>query len=523
MRNSFTQNLTWFWQNAERILIVIFLATFTFNIRKVFLTPYSYLNGEFNEYLTLSFSWADLLMLAVILIYTTKLLYSQLKGREAKGLTPHNNNIEKSSNTGLLRSLHNVSRLPRNTIGYLCQLLKGAFSSLIVVWGETFWLALFLAWTFLSIFWSTYKPIAFYKIAGLFLVVIFALILIAKLKEKKWLKMAVFALILNGVFQSTLGITQFINNGSVGLRLIGESIVSQNLPGVAKIILAGGKHIRAYGTLPHQNILAGFLILPTFLIVSELVQRTALRTGGGKDVARETILEGAPTGFLLAALCFIAAGFVLALSRSAFLGLGIGFLLLFGLNFNLLGRTLRFSHLKERLLLLLVMLVMISFLVAFFLPAGKILFSSKSLSERNLYLDVSREIISEHPISGVGIGQFILSEYKNYSNLEGWHYQPVHNVYLLITSELGTVGLILLLLFILTILHNCCINTKRKNRNTGLLRMTDNLFCVIILAFIVISLFDHYFWDIKTGMIIFALAVIFSKIMGGIEKPNSAG
>ena len=70
--------ISWLWQNAERILIIVFFATFTFNIRKVFLTPYSFLNGGFNEYTTISLSWADALMIAVILIYTIKYIYKSI-------------------------------------------------------------------------------------------------------------------------------------------------------------------------------------------------------------------------------------------------------------------------------------------------------------------------------------------------------------------------------------------------------------------------------------------------------------
>ncbi|PIV83546.1 MAG: hypothetical protein COZ87_01835 [Candidatus Moranbacteria bacterium CG_4_8_14_3_um_filter_43_15] len=496
MKRSLGNKISWLWQNAEKILIVVFLATFTLNIRKIFLTPYSYLNGEFNEYTTLSFSWADLLMLAVILIYTIKWLLGQGETAEVGeiqgsngSIKQYNNNSNKSST---LRFPRNVSRLFEAINKHLCQVFKY----------ETFLLVLFLVWALLSISWSVYKPIAIYRIANLLVIVAFVSILAVNLKDKKLLKVAFFALLLNGVLQSALGIAQFVNNSSIGLHFLGESIVSQNLPGVAKILGFGERHIRAYGTFPHPNILAGFLIIPIFIIVSELLKRIVEKTSTSKKVARGTILAGIPAGFLAIALCFILACFILTFSRSALLGLGIGLLALFWLNFDSIISVLTPPRSKRRFLFALLMVFIILSLVVFWFPARKDLLSLKSLDERNPYLNVARGTILEHPIVGVGIGQFVFNEFLKYSNLEGWQYQPVHNVYFLVASELGAIGLILLLLFILFTIQK---GIAKSNLTAG------SFYCIII-SFLVIALFDHYFWDIKIGMITFALAIVFLRL-----------
>jgi hypothetical protein len=77
----------------------------------------------------------------------------------------------------------------------------------------------------------------------------------------------------------------------------------------------------------------------------------------------------------------------------------------------------------------------------------------------------------------------------------------VHNVYFLVASELGAIGLILLLLFILFTIQK---GIAKSNLTAG------SFYCIII-SFLVIALFDHYFWDIRTGMIIFMLPILFSK------------
>jgi O-antigen ligase len=75
-------------------------------------------------------------------------------------------------------------------------------------------------------------------------------------------------------------------------------------------------------------------------------------------------------------------------------------------------------------------------------------FFVKSLGERFLYLKFSERIISENPIMGVGAGQFIFELKRSLPNLVIWQYQPVHNIFLLIWSELGVVGLVLFIMLL---------------------------------------------------------------------------
>jgi len=521
------QNIAWLWQSAEKVLIVTFFLTFTLNIRKVFLTPYSFLNGGFNEYMTISFSWADALMLAIIVIYTTKSIFRQV-------INPYYASLSHG------KTFKDVSR-------------------------ETLYLLIFLAWIGLSIFWSQYQLIAIYRFFTLIEIILFAIIVIKSLNNIKWLKSAFFAIILNGLFQSLLEITQFIHNGSLGLRILGESILGSNIDGVAKILINGEKHIRVYGTFPHPNILAGFLLIPLFIIISEFIQRKFSLTSsrlspcqgephpnpllikeresvnlpplnkgrvgmGWNNVPHETFLGFIPKLALHAILLITGLGFLLTFSRSAFLGFFIG-LIIFA------WQTKKHYHIsspffkggpreilksqysknpspalpfrkgesRKHLTLFLYFTALLIFTL--FLIKSTSFFSNRSLQERDLYQNVSYETFLKHPLAGVGIGQFVMSEYQNHPSLESWQYQPVHNIYLLAFSELGIVGLIFFLLWIFSIMRW----GSGKNRNTDLLRsllLTRLSICCIVLSFLFIAFFDHYFWDIKLGTIIFALPFI---------------
>ena len=65
----------------------------------------------------------------------------------------------------------------------------------------------------------------------------------------------------SAVFQSVVGFLQFILGKSVGLWFLGETAFGPGTPGIAKVTINGLQFARAYGTMPHANILAGFLVL----------------------------------------------------------------------------------------------------------------------------------------------------------------------------------------------------------------------------------------------------------------------
>jgi len=468
MESNFVKHLKWLWNNTEAILFFIFFATFTFNIRKVFLTPYSYLNREFNEYLTISFSWADLLIILLMLIYTIKYIISQYKGYSSSTFLLKNKISDKSS-IALLKL--NVSR-------------------------ETFLLLLFIGWVVISIFWSPLKEIALFRALSVIEVAILAFLAFNFALQNRARPLLIeTALIFGGTIQVLIAVSQFIINKSLGVKFLGESILGHNLPGVAKFTIDGVKHIRPYGTFPHPNILAGFLLAPIMILfglIAERLQKNRSRL----TVSHETIVGRFSTPILVILLIFLFFGLFITFSRSALIAIALGGLIFWWQKLKLLSWRLK--------RLLLTSLILLLFLGGYFVSQTKLnfIFSEQSLEERNIYLNVSHETIASHPVSGLGMGQFVSREFFLHPDLPGWQYQPVHNVYLLIASELGIIGLALFLLFILTTSIKYCFINYLSNL------LTKKPYCIIILSFFIISFFDHYFWDIKQGMIIFTIPFI---------------
>jgi O-antigen ligase len=479
-----------FWNDAEYILISLFFLTFTFNIRKIFLTPFSYINSSFNEYGSFSFSWADLLMLSTIIFYAIKsiLCQCQLESTSKKGINFYN--ILKENNKRLLSIFVRPWNIPY----------------------ETLFLTLFLIWSLVSVVWSTDKPISIYRSLTLFEILAFFYIIYLAIKAKPvFFHYCLYFIIFNGTLQSILGIIQFFLGHSTGLSIIGESFVSHETPGVAKIIINGAKHIRAYGTFAHPNILAGFLLIPIFIIFGKLFNKLRFsknskkiptasadpQTSKNKLVfSHETTLFNDSKYLLSFLLVINLVGLGLTFSRSAILGL-------------FLGLAIFMFHVKyiKSIKWFIILITLIAFILSFssinFVNKHSSLLSSQSLEERVLYNNVSHETINYRPVQGVGIGQFVINEYMLLPNLDGWRYQPEHNSYLLIFSELGAVGFILFSLILVSLIS--CIGGKAI--------LTHLPYYCLIISFYFILFFDHYFWDIKTGIIIFALGITLPKLI----------
>lgn len=470
MKNSFTKYIILLWSNAEEILIIFFFATFAFNIRKVFLTKYSFLNGTYNDFLSISLSLSDMVILLLFFVITIKYIYCQ---------------YQKSVSFNTV--LGNITQKLSNSTHYLFSINVSRRIILIIV----FWM-----WICFSIIWSPFQEIAIYKAIIFSLIFIyFAILSHYATKKNNLLYKIKWALIFSGTIQSIIAVSQFIKNGSIGLHFLGESIINQNLPGVAKISIEGVKHIRAYGTFSHPNVLSSFLILSIFLL-SEMIFNFMKTYYIEKNISRGTLKQRYVLAFILILFLINLLAFILTISRSAYFGLIIGIVLLFLKNFSIV-----FSFIKRNFILLIfltVFVLSILFVSRHLLPS---VFSTQSLMERNTYLEVSREIISKHPLLGSGIGQFVYVEYQQNNSLQGWQYQPVHNLYLLVTSELGLIGLATFIFILITLLF--------KSESEMNYSSLTNIWLYVIISFLVIAFFDHYYWDIEQGTIIFVAPFIF--------------
>lgn len=298
---------------------------------------------------------------------------------------------------------------------------------------------------------------------------------------------AVFAA--SAILQSVIAIGQFIKQGSLGLKFLTESPLAPNIAAMAKIDLGGQKIIRAYGLTPHPNILAAILMLAIFGLAFLLVNNY-------KNMRRYQKIAGS------AGLVALSAALFFTFSR-AVAAIGFAFFLLW------LAKLWRQKEYKKPAVIIFLLFAVCYSLLAIFYWSyfsarynPENLSGSQALDLRVFYNEVAIKLIKQSPFLGVGQGNFTVAfnDYqvigKYYAQFQTWMFQPAHNVYLLIAAEVGILGLIYFLLFLLAIWQQ-----TKKSSPPQPADCLFYLFCFIIIS----ALFDHFFWTLQQGQIIFWL------------------
>ena len=318
-------------------------------------------------------------------------------------------------------------------------------------------------------------------------------------------------LIASGAFQAILAIGQFLKQGSLGLKFIEAGIFAPGAPGVATFISNGEKIMRAYGSFPHPNVLAGFLLLcifcfyalwlskikkPWLLVASCWLLIFALFLTFSR-VALFVFIIVSPVFFLIRIL---QTRYRLGVETN----LRVKTVQLFGLFFIscLLSTALLVPHLKARFL--------------------TISFEEQALDLRFFYNKMALSMIKEKPFLGIGIGNFVWHSQnhqvflraankmlslvgQNDKEIPKWLFQPVHNIYLLIAVEMGLLGLVAFLLFLGRILLRwfkvCFLPARHSLRHQVLAGG------FLVSCFLILGLTDHYFWTLQQGGLMFWLSL----------------
>ncbi|PIY95631.1 MAG: hypothetical protein COY66_06245 [Candidatus Kerfeldbacteria bacterium CG_4_10_14_0_8_um_filter_42_10] len=425
------------------------------------------LNGDSWEYGTISLYGLDILLFILIIL---KIFVGSDKKRF---LIPQK------------KSINPVRSPDLNSVNQSLELIlsKKRTSNGINLW---YIIVGFLAISFLSIYWSWNGGLALYGFIKLSEGIILFWFIIKS--SFNFTKISI-AYVSAAVLQSLIGIYQFVFQNSFGSKWLGMSNLEIAASGTSVIETGTGRFLRAYGSFPHPNILAGFLLVGLFLVIGLYLQT--------KNKERRSLA--------LAGLAVIAAGFFCSFSRAAWLTLGISL-------FFLLGAMNPKRHFSEwhRPILKLVGIIATVFLVFFILYPQTIItrfsFNERleelSLSQRANYYQDAFSLIKKHPVSGVGLNNYTLAvNYEIDSALAGQEYQPVHNVYLLVLAELGVFGVLIFLFLIFQILKESWLALTNYSFDDS---HSWFLICsVILMAIFILFLFDHYFWTLSSGIMLF--------------------
>ena len=132
-------------------------------------------------------------------------------------------------------------------------------------------IAIIAALIILNIVFSANAGTSFYKVLTLiegFALAIFIIFYPYNFKKFSW------AFIGAGLIQSIYAINQFFNQKIIANKWLGMAAQDPEILGTSVIETASGRFLRAYGALPHPNILAGFLVICLLFIVYQYLTET---------------------------------------------------------------------------------------------------------------------------------------------------------------------------------------------------------------------------------------------------------
>lgn len=330
-------------------------------------------------------------------------------------------------------------------------------------------LAIFIAWFFEGkAFLKLQKYFKYFLLICMFAAINISISTIPLFSLFKWLKVLEFLalfvyvrenniwrkiatpLALSIVFAFFLATAQIVKSGSLGgiFYWLGERNFTLSTPGIALFSFFGNEALRPYGTFSHPNALAGFSLVCFFMLFSNK-----------KKLAK----AGAVFAFLLSVISISQNAWAAAITAPIFT---------------------RLKHIKIKPEYVVYFFVVFSLILAI---AGSRLTSfglPEFISERLLLNDAAGRLFSEAIWTGRGLGVFvaILPEVLTLRTL-----QPVHNIFLLVSTETGLVGLFLFAFFV------------AKNINA--------MNFILVLVILITGLFDHYWLTQQQTFLLLAVVL----------------
>ena len=363
--------------------------------------------------------------------------------------------------------------------------------------GAPIWLqvaALMPLYAFVSVFWAYDTIGALFSAIHLFEG--FALAYLVWASGTR-LASALAAFAIGVTATSALGLWQSFTQTSFDSTWLGIASHPVQEAGVSVVETASGRHLRAYGTLPHPNVLGGYA-------AAGLVAVLALASEAQKG--RRLLLP-------LAGL--IAAALVATFSRSGWLAAlaAVGFALIVPRAVDKAARfRMRPAVASAALCAALVVLLSVPIITARLTGQGRL--ETKSIQERSSSAADGVELLTRYVAMGTGIGNYLPTAFLEFGFPEDpFSVQPPHFVPLLLGAELGFFGLAILLGFVVAWWFDA-IWLMRRARSPRV-AIAAALPIVIIVA----ACFDHYPYDIFAGtMLTGALFGLFLK--AGEESGN---
>lgn len=293
-------------------------------------------------------------------------------------------------------------------------------------------------------------------------------------------KHVLVAVSLSGALQGVFAVIQFFSQSVFASTILGVSAQASQDLGVSVIEYADERWLRAYGTLPHPNMLGAFC--GAAMLCAAFVFWRGYRQNQGRLVIYGWITF----------LCSYF-GFLFAFSRSAWLATAIAAFGFAVAELVVLDKASRRIFLIVFSKLVGVAVLLLLFFTALFGPlwwsrsTGDGQLAQQSVSERAMLQQQSSTLAQQHAWFGSGIGSYLPTLMKQYPDQPIYFYQPAHRVVSILRVELGYVGLLLVATVFIALAF--VLATQRFYFGLALLGF-----------FLTASFFDHFWYSLPFGM-----------------------
>jgi O-antigen ligase len=382
---------------------------------------------------------------------------------------------------------------------------------------KTYWLpiVILLIISCLSALFAFDVSLAWYRVGQLVLGIIIFYIIATEhtiSKAKIWC-----AFLAGALLQGMLANWQFLTQTTFASKWLGMASHIAGELGTSVVVATNNlgvdeRWLRAYGSLDHPNLLGGFLAISLLVAVYLIIKRSnvadqALAQSQDHIVIRSFIDKCQI--FVYISLIIITAGLFFSFSRTAWIGFGVGLIIMFVMYLGGIKRML------PALFPIIIITGLLGYqhyqlVIARADPNANL--EHKSATERIEYAQDSLQLLHNHWLLGVGPGNYGLAVQKEVKPTQSnWYYQPVHNVFLLVFTETGIFGL---LAFSWLLLFLVVFNAKRLLTKTAMFFPLLNIILIIVL--LIMMLFDHWLWSLHFGTILlwFVLGMTAKQYLG---------
>ncbi len=307
-------------------------------------------------------------------------------------------------------------------------------------------------------------------------------------------------IIASGIVQTIVAWKFFMHQYIVPSTLLGVAEHMPEAAGQSVVIIDGERVLRAYGMLPHPNILGGLLVIVFGVALYQLLQFEK------KQMSLAMWRQWMAYIFVI---LFLWSGILITFSRAALLSAAL--FIFCWLIYAYVIREKKSLYILARVCVYcaLVFIVFNAFADNIWTQRFGAALASNHEQERLETISTDERIVSYHEaavlahplalLKGLGLGGFVPALAQAFPGLEIYEYQPTHNAFVMMVLEIGIIGVCLVAWFCFSLMREAW----KKQRSSVYGWYAFSL--LGLAAFL--GLFDHFLWTQYLGQSLWWLVV----------------